>query len=67
MAKINVGSIVNYHAIIGGPVTSEGHEVKAIERTPNNYGRDVAWITMKAGCVALDALSLYEPALKEVR
>lgn len=53
----NVGDSVNYHSYIGGTVTSGPHEVIAIELQPNNYGTDVAWITGKAGCVALAALS----------
>jgi len=56
-ASIKVGDRVAYHSIVGGPVTSTGHSVYAIERTPNNYGCDVAWITGKAGCVALAALT----------
>lgn len=57
---MQIGDNVNYHSIIGGPVTSTGHKIKAIEREPNNYGCDVAWITGKSGCVALEALSLSE-------
>ena len=52
-----VGDKVDYHSVIGGPVTSTGHTILAVERKPNNYGRDVAWISGRAGCVALDALS----------
>lgn len=54
---IAVGDRVCYHSIIGGPVTSMGHTVVAIDRAPNPFGCDVAWITGKAACVALDALS----------
>jgi len=57
MIKFKVGELVNYHSIIGGPVTSGGHKIKHIEEEPNNYGCDVAWITDKSGCVAMDALS----------
>jgi hypothetical protein len=55
--NIQIGDMVNYHSIIGGAVTSEGHEVTDIEQTPNNFGCNVAWITGKSGCVALEALS----------
>lgn len=55
--RITVGYKVDYHSIVGGPVTSTGHTIRAVERRPNNYGRDVAWVTGKAGCVALDALT----------
>jgi len=56
--QIKEGSPVNYHSIIGGQVTSTGHTVKRILKEPNNFGQDVAWITGKAGCVAIDALSI---------
>ncbi len=61
---IKVGDKVNYHSLIGGPVTSTGHEVTDIEEQPNNYGSDVAWVTNKRGCVAVAALSLYNPKPK---
>lgn len=32
-----------------------------MQLAPNNVGRDVAWITDKAGCVAMDALT-HSPA-----
>jgi hypothetical protein len=51
------GDEVNYHSIIGGDVTSTGHKVKAIDMAPNNFGGNVAWITGKSGCVAIEALS----------
>lgn len=55
---MKVGDIVNYHSIIGGEITSTGHEITHIEKEPNNFGCDVSWITKKSGCVAIDALSL---------
>ena len=57
MKAFDIGDKVNYHSIIGGPVTSTGHVIKLIEHEPNNFGCDVAWITDKSGCVALEALS----------
>lgn len=54
---MKIGDIVNYHSIIGGSVTSDGHEIKHIQFMPNNFGCDVAWITGKSGCVAISALS----------
>jgi len=58
MAKtFNVGDIVNYHAIIGDGITSTGHTITTILPAPNNFGRDVAWISGKSGCVSLEALS----------
>lgn len=57
-ANISVNSIVDYHSVIGEEITSRGHTVIAIDRAPNDYGYDVAWISDKSGCVALSALSL---------
>lgn len=56
--KFKEGDKVNYHELIGGPVTSTGHEITDIEMKPNNFGSDVAWVTGKRGCVALDALTM---------
>lgn len=53
MPALQTGDIVNYHSIIGGSVTSEGHEITFIDRAPNNFGCDVAWIAGKSGCVAI--------------
>lgn len=68
------GDVVNYHSIIGCAVTSENHAIESIEYYPNNFGCDVAWISEKSGCVALDALSnednepvAYEPPKKLTR
>ena len=55
--KIEVGTKVNYHSIVNGPITSSGHIVEAIEPKPNNYGTTVAWITGKSGCVSIKALT----------
>ena len=57
---IELGDKVNYHSVMNprGPITSSGHTVKTIMVTPNNFDTDVAWITGKSGCVALDALSI---------
>lgn len=57
---MKVGDKVNYHDIIGGPITSSGHEIKQIDTTPNNFGGNVAWITGKSGCVSIEALSKEE-------
>jgi hypothetical protein len=46
---------VHYHSIIGGPVTSTGHVVKAVSTLAS--GEPVAWITGKVGCVSCDALT----------
>lgn len=54
----NIGDTVNYHAFQNSPATSTGHTIKRIEREPNNFGCDVAWITGKSGCISLNCLSL---------
>lgn len=54
----NVGDTVNYHAFQNSPPTSTGHQITRIEREPNNFGCDVAWITGKSGCISLSCLSL---------
>jgi len=57
MEKLYIGDVVNYHSTIDGEITSSKHTITAIEYAPNNYDCDVAWITDKSGCVALQALS----------
>jgi hypothetical protein len=54
---IKVGDLVDYHSVIGGPVTSSGHRVVQIIDTPNNFGHAVAFVSNKIGCVAVSALS----------
>ncbi len=51
------GDLVNYHSIKGGSITSQNHIVTAVETMPNNYGCDVAWISDKSSCVAVESLS----------
>lgn len=51
---MKVGSKVDYHAIIAGPITSRGHVVTHLGTM---CGQSVAWITGKSGCVAITALS----------
>ena len=55
--KINEGDIVDYHSVIGGPITSNGHKVLATLPTPNNYGMNCAMITGKSGVVNMDSLT----------
>lgn len=55
--RIKIGDKVDYHATIGGEITSYNHEVTWIGRKPNNFGCDVAKISGKAGVVALKALT----------
>lgn len=56
MTRFQVGDVVDYQAVIDGPVTSRGHVITLLGSLPS--GRAVAWITGKTGCVAIEALSL---------
>jgi hypothetical protein len=49
------GDIVDYHSIIGGPISSHGHTVTSVGELPS--GSAVAWISGKAGCVSVDSLT----------
>lgn len=66
MSNFEIGDKVDYHSIIGGEITSKDHEIKHIELEPNNFGCDVAWISGKSGCVALEALSINQQWLEEL-
>ena len=59
MSEIKKGDRVNYHSVIGGPVTSSDH---VVEKIGQMCGQDVAWISDKSGCVSLKALSLINHA-----
>lgn len=68
MRTLQVGDVVDYHAVIGGDVTSTNHVITHIKLEPNHFGCPVAWVTRIAGCVAMAALSpsqkeLHEPLL----
>ena len=56
--KFHEGDIVDYHSVVGGPVTSSGHRVLVALPRPNNYGCDCAMISGKSGVVSMDALTL---------
>lgn len=53
-AVVQVGQVVDYHSIIGGPITSRKHTITKIG---NLHGVPVAWITGGSGCVAIEALT----------
>lgn len=55
MTEFKKGDIVDYHSVIGGPVTSEKHEVNHVGELPSS-GK-VAWISGKSACVSIEALS----------
>lgn len=51
------GDWVNYHSIIGGPITSSDHIVESVGELPSPNGPNpVAWIS-GVGMVSADALS----------
>ena len=56
-AWCTVGSQVDYHSQIGGPITLAGQTVESIRLMPNNFGLPVAWITNKTGAVSIDSLT----------
>lgn len=56
-SELHKGDIVDYHSIIGGPVTSTGHVVEVVGPMPNPYGVPVAWVSGIAGCVSMKALT----------
>ena len=58
MSEFKVGDMVNYHPVVGGPISSMDHEIKAIMTQPNRSGDSIAWITRKPDFVGLDSLSL---------
>lgn len=57
--NIHVGMIVNYHAIIGGPVTSSGHKITSIER---RHKRWIVFVTGVSGFICVEALSANDKA-----
>ena len=57
---VEVGDKVYYHSVINGPATSKDHVVIKVLKKPNNFGQDVAWISGKAGCVSMKALTRME-------
>ena len=59
-AEFNVGDVVDYHAIIDGPVTSKAHTITHIASIPSSNNVPMVWITGKAGCVHPYALTPHE-------
>lgn len=55
-SMIRPGVLVHYHPIIGKESDGKTYEVLHTDKLSN--GRPVAWIKGKAGCVAIEALSL---------
>lgn len=57
---IRPGAVVDYHAVIGGPVTDRG---RVVASGPERLGGGqwVAWLDGKPGCVAVEALMPHDP------
>lgn len=58
-----VGDVVDYHSIIGGPITSTGHKVTTV--STDSAKQPVAWLEggdpkAPSGCVHCDALTPHE-------
>ena len=66
MTNFEIGDRVDFHSVIGGDITSKDHKIKSIKLEPNGFGCDVAWISGKASCVALEALSINQEWLAEL-
>ena len=52
---IKEGDVVDFHSIIGGPITSRGHEVLNVFRDASD--NKVAFITEHSGYVSVKALT----------
>jgi len=55
-AWIKIGTLVDYHAIIGGPVTKARMEVREPAQRLTS-GHWVCWLKGKAGCVSVEAVT----------
>lgn len=55
---VTIGMRVRFHPIIGGKHDQNVYTVVAVGKVCD---QQVAWVTGKAGCVAVAALSQYEP------
>ena len=59
-AWIQIGTIVDYHAIIGGPITKAAMVVREpAQQLPG--GQWVCWLRGKAGCVSCDSVTPVAP------
>lgn len=54
-AWLKEGVLVDYHSIVGGPVTQSAMRVRYVGILGNSA---VAWLENKVGCVYVDSLSL---------
>jgi hypothetical protein len=54
---IKVGTKVDYHSIIGGPVTQDGMVVREPAQQLPGGGQWVCWLKGKAGCVSCESVT----------
>lgn len=57
--KIEPGMKVRFHPIVGGRHDGNVYTVSSVGQL--GHGEEVAWLEGKRGCVALRALSPYQP------
>ena len=57
---IQVGTLVDYHSIIGGPITKAAMVVREPAQRLAG-GQWVCWLRGKAGCVSCDAVTPVAP------
>lgn len=55
-AAFKEGDVVDYHSLIGGPVTQAGLRIRAIGTIPSSK-EPVFWLEGKAGCVYGEAIT----------
>jgi len=59
-AWIQIGTVVDYHSIIGGPITKSAMVVREpAQQLPG--GQWVCWLRGKAGCVSCDSVTPVAP------
>jgi hypothetical protein len=57
---LKVDQFVDYHSIIGGPITKYGLKVVYIGKMNSSSKEDVVWVDGISGCVAVKALTLHK-------
>lgn len=62
LSGLKMGDKVDYHSIIGGPITSYGHTIIKCDPYILSEHTEVAFITDVRGCVATEALTRSEEA-----
>jgi len=54
--------VVDYHSIIGGPVTQAGLSIESGPRQLGRGGPWVVWLKDKSGCVSIEAITRAAPS-----